>query len=87
VWAEALRDERIRQIVSDGFDEPLEVLTDLIKRAQRDGTFPKNADAAAGARVCASLFYGLVLQQAWDPSVDVGAYMKAVGVILDRLTR
>lgn len=85
VWAEALRDERVMQIVRNGLDEPIEVLAGLIRRAQREGTLPKTIDPIGTARVCAAIFHGLVLQQAWEPEVDVAAYIDATLVLLDAL--
>jgi AcrR family transcriptional regulator len=87
VWAEALRDERVMRIVRSGLDGPIDVLADVIRRAQEEGTLPSEMDAVAAARVFASLFYGLVLQQAWDPAVDVEAYIDAVVTILDVLAK
>lgn len=78
VWAEALRDERVMRIVRGGVDEPIRMIADVIRRGQQDGTFPRGVDPAGAARVFASVFFGLVLQQAWDPSVDVHAYMDTV---------
>jgi AcrR family transcriptional regulator len=87
VWAEALRDERVMAVVRRGLHPPLKVLSDLIARGRADGTFSEALDPQAAARVCASLFYGLVLQQAWDPKLDVDAYTDAVLCLLDALAR
>jgi AcrR family transcriptional regulator len=83
VWAEALRDDRVMATARKGFDEPIEVIKGLVRRGQRDGVFPRDIDAEAAARVCASLFYGLVLQQTWDPDLDVDSYVEAVLSVLD----
>ncbi len=82
LWAEALRDERVMEIVRAGLDEPIEVLAALIKRAQLVGQLPANLDPLSTARVFASIFQGLVLQQAWDSEIDVPAYVDAVLAIL-----
>ena len=87
VWAEALRSDAVMRVVRDGSDEPVRAIADLIRRGQRDGSFPQDVDARAAARVCASIFYGLILQQAWDTDVDVAAYGRAVSAILDALGR
>jgi TetR/AcrR family transcriptional regulator, transcriptional repressor of aconitase len=86
VWAEALRDERVMAVVRRGLDPPIEVLSALIERGRADGTFSEEIDPKAAARVCASMFYGLVLQQAWDPKLDVDAYSDVVLALLDALT-
>ncbi len=85
VWAEALRDRRVMDVVRSGFDEPVELIAGLIRRAQRERRLPASIETDAAARVCASIFYGLVLQQAWDPDVDVDAYIGAVLAIIKSL--
>ena len=83
LWAEALRNDRVKEIIRDGLDEPLRILERLIRHAQREGRIARSVNPAAGARVAAALFQGLVLQQAWDPSIDVAAYQRAARAILE----
>jgi adenylyl- and sulfurtransferase ThiI len=87
VWGEALRDERIMRIVRGGIDAPVAILAALIRRGQREGTLPQELDADGAARVCASIFQGLVLQQAWDPDLDVDGYIAAVLTLIEALVR
>jgi AcrR family transcriptional regulator len=87
VWAEALRDERVMRIVRDGLDQPLALLAELIRRGQRDGRVSPDVDPLGTARVCAAIFEGLVLQQAWDPGLDVEAYISAVLAVVEALVR
>jgi TetR/AcrR family transcriptional regulator, transcriptional repressor of aconitase len=87
VWGEALRNDRVMDIVRSGLDEPVAILTELFRRGQRDGRLPPELDPDGAARVCASIFQGLVLQQAWDPKLDVGAYIRAVLALVEALTR
>jgi TetR/AcrR family transcriptional regulator, transcriptional repressor of aconitase len=87
VWAEALRDDRVMSIVRDGLDEPVAILAGLIRRGQRDGSVSHDIDPQGMARVCASIFQGLVLQQAWDPGLDVEAYIRAVLAVVEALVR
>jgi AcrR family transcriptional regulator len=87
VWAEALRDERVMGIVRDGLDAPLAMLAELIRRGQRDGSVSPDIDPLGLARVCAAIFEGLVLQQAWDPELDVDAYLSAVLAVVGALVR
>jgi hypothetical protein len=47
----------------------------------------KAADPDGAARVCVSLFQGLVLQQAWDPKLDVDGYIGAVLSLIEALVR
>jgi AcrR family transcriptional regulator len=85
VWAEALRDERVMQIVRSGLDEPIEMLAEIVRKAQSDGALPAELDPVGTARVCAAIFHGLVLQQAWDPTVDVGAYVDTTLALIEAL--
>jgi TetR/AcrR family transcriptional regulator, transcriptional repressor of aconitase len=84
LWGEALRDERVMGIVRGGLDEPLEIIASLLRRAQQDGSVPPGIDPDSAARVCAAIFQGLVLQQAWDPGLDIGGYIDAVTVLIGR---
>ncbi len=86
VWGEALRNDRVMEIVRSGLDEPIDILADLFRRGQLEGIVPGEIDAEGGARVCAAIFQGLVLQQAWYPELDVDAYVDTVLVLVDRLT-
>ncbi len=87
VWGEALRDERVMGIVRGGIDEPVAILAALMRRGQRDGTLPQDLDPDGAARVCAAIFQGLVLQQAWDPKLDVDGYIAAVLTLIEALVR
>jgi AcrR family transcriptional regulator len=87
VWAEALRDERVMEIVRRGLDDPLDAIGELIRRAQERADFPPDIDPEAASRVFASVFYGLVLQQAWDPDLNVEAYIRTVARMIDLLAR
>ena len=87
LWGEALRDERVMQIVRSGLDEPLEIIAGLLRRGQADGSVPAGVDPDSAARVCAAIFQGLVLQQAWDPGLDIDGYINAVIALIGRFTR
>jgi AcrR family transcriptional regulator len=87
VWGEALRSDRIMDIVRGGLDEPVAVLAGLLARGQRDGSVPPDIDPLGAARVCAAIFQGLVLQQAWDPDTDVEAYIGAVLALITAFIR
>jgi TetR/AcrR family transcriptional regulator, transcriptional repressor of aconitase len=85
LWAEALRNPRIMEVVRSGLDAPIDHLTSLFERAQKGGDLTAPIDAGGAARVCASLFQGLVLQQAWDPELDVEPYLRAVLTLIEQL--
>jgi AcrR family transcriptional regulator len=86
LWGEALRDERVMRIVRSGLDEPVDIIADLLHRGQQDGNVPAGIDPASAARVCAAIFQGLVLQQAWDPGLDIDGYIDAVIALIGRFT-
>ena len=85
IWGEALRDERLLQVVRSGLDEPLALLTILLRRGRREGRLRADLDPRATARAAAAIFQGIVLQQAWDPDVDVAACLRAAEALIDGL--
>ena len=76
VWAEALRNKRILEIVENGTDQR-RLLADAFRRAQKakqaDGSFKPDAMA----RLMLALLQGFILQQAWDPKIDAKAFLNA----------
>jgi AcrR family transcriptional regulator len=87
LWGEALRDERVMQIIRGGLDEPIAIIAGVLRRGQGDGSVPPDVDPESAARVCAAIFQGLVLQQAWDPSLDIDGYINAVNILITRFTQ
>jgi AcrR family transcriptional regulator len=85
IWAEALRDPRVLRLVRRGVDEPLRLLAEVIGELQRQGELPAALDPEAAARVLIALFHGFVLQQSWDPRVDVAAFLGVVEAVIDAL--
>jgi AcrR family transcriptional regulator len=85
LWGEALRNPRVMEITREGLDAPLLGLTKLIRRAQREGRLARGVKPEAMARVAAAIFQGLVLQQAWDPRLDVAACVRAAIALLEGL--
>jgi len=79
LWGEALRSPRVMRVVRGGLDEPLAALAKLLRRIP-------GVDADATARLCASIFQGLVLQQAWDANLDVAAYSRAAESLIGALS-
>jgi AcrR family transcriptional regulator len=86
VWAEAVRNPTIRNIIMRGIDRSREVTALLIREAQERGELPPALDPDSMARVMLALFQGFILQQAWDERVDVAAYFEAVEAVVDALT-
>lgn len=82
LWAEALRNRKVRESVLEGVDGPIDLLNSLLMAAQRRGEFPRSLNCRAASRVLVALFQGFVLQMAWEPDVPVAAYAKVVEAML-----
>jgi AcrR family transcriptional regulator len=78
IWAEALRNPRMLRIVRRGVDEPRAMFAGLVREAQERGEFPSDLDADAVARLVLALFFGFVLQQAWDPRAKLDPYIDVI---------
>ena len=61
--------------------EMLRALAALLRRGRGAGRL-RDVDPAALARVGAAIFQGLVLQQAWNPRLDVAACVGAAEALL-----
>ena len=82
VWAEAVHNERIHAIVLRGADQR-RLLLGFLREAQRHGSLPAQVEPEALTRVYLALFQGFILQQAWEPEVDVHAYLDVLKSIID----
>src|SRR4051812_16527133 len=85
IWAEALRNPRLLRLVRRGVDEPRAMFAGLVREAQERGEFPSSLDPDAVARVVLSLFFGFVLQQAWDQRAELDPYIEVIEAGLDGL--
>jgi AcrR family transcriptional regulator len=85
VWAEALLNPAVHELVMRGISPPLTAIAELVREAQGRGDLPGELDPDAVARVMLALFQGFVLQQAWDESVDVAAYLETAEAMVDAL--
>jgi AcrR family transcriptional regulator len=84
VWAEALHNPRLRAIVASGL-APLHDSVHIVEDAVRAGTFPTTIDLESFVRAILALLQGLVLQQAWDLTIDLQRYGAAVLTMIDAL--
>jgi AcrR family transcriptional regulator len=80
-WAEALRNERIRDSVTSGLATVRAALVRLIERGQRAGEVRADVDPEAAARIMVATFQGLVLQASWGEAID----LTAVGRLMRRM--
>ncbi|MBI2966033.1 MAG: TetR/AcrR family transcriptional regulator [Chloroflexi bacterium] len=78
IWSEALRNPVVGDALRVRVENHLKVFADIVRRAQGRGEINPALDASAVARIMLSSFYGLVLQKALDPGLDVGAYVASL---------
>jgi AcrR family transcriptional regulator len=85
IWAEALRNPRMLRMVRRGVDEPRAIFAGFVREAQDRGELRPDLDPDAVARLVLSLFFGFVLQQAWDRRAKLEPYIDAIEAGLDGL--
>ena len=86
VWAEALHDTRMRANVDAGL-APLPEIVRAIRSAKRRKRLPSAVNPEGLARVLLALIQGFVLQQAWQPDVDIKGYRDTVLAMLAAFDR
>jgi TetR/AcrR family transcriptional regulator, repressor for uid operon len=76
LWAEALSNPRIREMVV-GIDDSIRnaFVTKIVRDAQKRGEINAKLDADSVARVMMAFWDGLVLQKTLDPEVDIWKYV------------
>jgi AcrR family transcriptional regulator len=84
VWAEALHDERVAAIVGRGSGQRA-LAAQAVARARESGRIRRDLDPDAVSRVMLSVLLGFILQQAWEPTIDVDAYADVVDALIDGL--
>jgi AcrR family transcriptional regulator len=77
-WAEALRNDSLRQRLNDNTSRVQREIALLIERGQRTGQFRADANPQGVARALAALFRGLTLQTAWDGTFDAALTAKSI---------
>lgn len=86
-WGEALVNPPLRETLQRVLDQYLAALVEIIQRAQALGQLDPLLDPYAFSRALLGLYYGLELQKALDPGVDVAAYALAVQAMLTAVSR
>jgi TetR/AcrR family transcriptional regulator, transcriptional repressor of aconitase len=88
LWGEALRNPRILKSVRAGVNEPRKILAELLQQARDRGALSPGSDPEAIARVMIALFQGLVLQLAWDRSIEVEPLVETIKeMLVERLLK
>jgi AcrR family transcriptional regulator len=86
-WGEALVNPSLRETVQRVLDIYRGATTQIILRAQANGEIAPEIEARAFANTLLSLYYGLELQLALDPTLDVDGYAQAVKLLLQQAAR
>jgi AcrR family transcriptional regulator len=81
-WGEALVNPRLGHNLREAFDRYRAALSAIIVKAQEAGQLDRSLDPAAMSRLLLSIYYGLELQVALDPQVDVDQYAAAAKALL-----
>ena len=76
-WGEALVNPTLRETVVRVLRIYREAVTELVRRAQAAGQIDGAVDPAAQANALLALYYGLELQLALEPGLDVEGYLAA----------
>lgn len=82
VWAETVRSDELRGLARDGIEDARRTV-----RAQAEELLPPDLDADAVIRVLTAVYQGLLVQTAWDDTLDNDAFVGAVEQILSRLLK
>jgi len=86
VWAESLRSPRLHDLARRNVDDPRADTAAAIRHLQAAGALDPGLDPDALARILIAVYQGLVLQTAWDETVDNEAYVRTAQTILEALT-
>jgi AcrR family transcriptional regulator len=81
-WGEALVNCQLQQTLQRVLGQYRDAVAQLIRRAQAAGQVDQSLDPVAVSQVMQSLYYGLELQKALDPGLDVDRYAAAVMLLL-----
>ena len=81
-WGEALVNPSLLETLRRVLGIYRDVTTSIIRRAQAVGQIEPALDPLALSNTLISLYYGLELQLALDPELDVDKYTAAVGALL-----
>jgi len=80
-WAESLLDDEIRKVAERGIGQR-DRLTAVLRDAQKAGELSGSLDVDSTSRAMLALLQGLILQQAWEPELDVEAYAKTATTLI-----
>jgi AcrR family transcriptional regulator len=81
-WAEALRNPAVAAVAGGAYGTMRGYFVEVVRRAQRNGRLPADADPAHLGAALFSLVLGFLLQRLLLGDVDPAAYVAAVRVLL-----
>ena len=87
LWAEALRDDVIREQVTSGIRKPIAVIAKLLRQGQRLGLIESAINPQSIARTMVAMFQGFVLQRLWGEPFSTAEAMDAFEVFLAGLLK
>lgn len=82
IWAESLRDRELRKIVARGLRQR-HALTAALRTAQRRGQLKRSVLPDALSRVMMAILQGFILQQAWEPDLNVTRFVDTATLLIN----
>jgi AcrR family transcriptional regulator len=83
LWAESLSNPKLKREALAGVSQAVEILSPMIRGAQREGRWPRHLDPQSAARVMVAVLQGISLQLAWDDSIDIAGFAAALRIMID----
>ena len=81
--AESLSNPRLKREALAGVSQAVEILSPMIRAAQREGRWPRHLDSQSAARVMIAILQGISLQLAWDDTIDIASVAAALRIMID----
>jgi len=85
-WGEALVNPQVGATVREVMASSVQALALVVRKAQQAGQIDAALDPVAVSRLLLSAYYGLELQLALNPQIDVDAYAAVVKALLRSLS-
>ncbi len=82
LWAEALRDDVIREQVASGIRQPITLIAEMLRRGQKRGVIDRAVQPRGAARAIVAMFQGIVLQRLWGESISTSEAMQVFETFL-----
>jgi TetR/AcrR family transcriptional regulator, repressor for uid operon len=87
LWAEALRDNVVRDQVTSGIRKPIAIIAKLLRHGQRQGVIDDGINPQTVARTMVAMFQGIVLQRLWGEPLSTTEALKAFDVFLAGISK